>query len=142
MLRILQSSSGPAEPGPQASGPRRIDLSCVPSDGSRRAVASLELSEAGGPAVGYVTESTEGRLRVTGWIPRRQFRQLRDALARGGRLHLFFDLRDQGARVGYLTRIGLTGPHGVLATARAAPPLGRVPARTGHPAPSRFAMPL
>jgi len=141
MLRIQSHNLAPG--GEPRDAARRIDLSCAPPPGGRRAVASFELGAADASAVGYVTESAEGRLRVTGWFPRRQFRRLRDILARGGPLDLFFELRDRGARVGYLARIGLTGPEGVLATATATPALVRVPAQT-RPAPpaSRFAMPL
>ena len=150
MLRI-ESHHVAASEG-QGDGSARIDVACTRSDGARCADASLECGTADAPAVGYVTESADGRLRVTGWFPRRQFQRLREILARGGQLQLFFQLRDRGARGGYLQRIGLTGPAGVLALATATPAPVRMPARARSgrlppgarqaPPQSRFAMPL
>jgi hypothetical protein len=141
MLRVIQSND--LEPGGPPVRGGRITLACAPPREGQHAIAALEVGKARGSAVGYVTESAGGWLRVTGWFPRRQLRQLREILARGGQLHLFFDLRDAGARVGYLRRIGLSGPQGVLATASAAPAPARV-AAGGRPraAGARFAMPL
>lgn len=138
-LQISSHDLGPAGAEHPSHEPPRVALSCRAPDDGPAARASLEVARDAAPAVGYVTEEPGGRLRVTGWLPRGQFRRLCNALAEGGPLRLVFDLRDPGARVGYLSMIGLAGPGGVLAMARSVPlpaPVRaeRIPAR-------RFAMP-
>lgn len=119
---------------------REIDLDCVGDAG--RMTAALHCSD-GCTAVGYAVEGAAGEMRLIGWLPRRQFRRLRQLLARGGPVSLRFALRDRGARCGYLAWFGLDGPGGGAFSADARP----VPERAHGdmprgPVPSRYAMPL
>lgn len=61
----------------------------------------------GSPVAGYLTNPNYAGLSLVGWFPLSEFEYYYDILRSEKPLHVFYEMREPGTYVGYLSQVGL-----------------------------------